>query len=38
MNKKEEEKELYATIRSESIFSKAHAYSCEYWLSPCDLI
>lgn len=38
--KKEEKKELYATIRSESIFSKAiaHAYSCEYWLSPCDLI
>lgn len=31
-NKKENKKELYATICSELIFSKAiaHAYSCEY--------
>jgi len=39
MNKKGRRK---GTIRNDpiSIFSKAiaHAYSCEYWLSPCDLI
>lgn len=40
MDKKEEERKPYATIRSESILLKAiaHAYSCEYWLFPRDLI